>query len=188
MDDHQSYFRYLRRRSNLARLYRNFWLYPKINRFLSGRVLDVGCGLGDFLAYRQKGTIGTDINPEAVSFCRSRGAEAHVMTEDSIPFPSNTYDGVVLDNVLEHIFNPQTVLLEINRVLKPLGTLIVGVPGPKGFASDPDHKVYYNKDRLIDTVIPQGFDFKYSFTTPFNHSWLGGDSRYFCLYGVFARA
>lgn len=188
MSDKHEYFNYLTHRSNLALFYRNYWLYPKINSFLSGRVLDVGCGLGDFIAYRSKDTVGTDIIPESVSFCRARGVEAHVMTEGSIPFSTGEFDGVVLDNVLEHINKPQNLLIEINRVLKPLGVLIIGVPGPKGFASDPDHKVYYDQEQLINTISPLGFKFKLAFTTPINWSWLKNSTRHFCLYAIFTRA
>jgi ubiquinone/menaquinone biosynthesis C-methylase UbiE len=58
----QVYFEYLMRRSFLGDLYRRYVLYPRLNLHLNGKVLDVGCGIGDMLSYR-KNTVGLDVNP-----------------------------------------------------------------------------------------------------------------------------
>src|SRR5687767_14790324 len=47
MTDHAAYFEYLQRRGRLGYLYRTRYLYPRVFRHLHGRVLDVGCGIGD---------------------------------------------------------------------------------------------------------------------------------------------
>ena len=62
MTDYQDYFNYLRGRSRLGLLYRKYWLYPRLNKYLYGDVLDVGCGVGDLLSFRPS-TIGVDVNP-----------------------------------------------------------------------------------------------------------------------------
>ena len=47
-----NYLHYLEQRSKLAFFYRMKVLYPKINRFLGVKPLDIGCGIGDMLTYR----------------------------------------------------------------------------------------------------------------------------------------
>lgn len=48
--------------------------------------------------------------------------------EDRTPFHDDTFDGVVINEVLEHIYRDVDALGEIRRILKPDGTLIVTVP------------------------------------------------------------
>ncbi len=181
------YFDYLRRRSITGLIYRKYWLYPRLARHLSGRVLDVGCGIGDFLAYRA-GTVGVDVNPRTVDWCRQQGLNASVMDPDVLPFADSDFDGVVLDNVLEHLADPVPLLSEIRRVLVQEGCLLIGVPGKKGFASDSDHKVYYDESGLHDIAVKAGFVQQQLFHMPFRNHWLAERLSQYCLYGLFVRA
>lgn len=185
-DEEPDYFDYLLQRSKLALFYRNLWLYPRLNRYLRGRVLDVGCGIGDLLGYR-KDAVGTDINPRAVEWCRGQGHEARLMEPDVLPFGDTEFDGVVLDNVLEHLVDPKPLLAEIHRVLQVGGTLIVGVPGRKGYASDPDHKIFYDRNALVGTLAASGFSTIKILHMPMKSTWMDGNMPQFCIYGVFAR-
>ena len=115
MSESREYYEYLRKRSLLALVYRRFYLYPKLNAYLTGKILDVGCGIGDFVRSNPN-VIGVDISPQCVSFCKSEGLDVHLMSSNRIPFDSNTYDSVVLDNVLEHLLQPHELLGEINNV------------------------------------------------------------------------
>lgn len=185
-DDAVDYFDHLRKRSNLAWLYRTYWLYPRLCRYLSGVVLDVGCGVGDFLSFR-KGTVGTDINPRAVAWCRDKGLRAEHMTPDVLPFETAEFDGVVLDNVLEHIADPERLLAEVRRVLKSEGRTLIGVPGRRGYESDPDHKVFYDAATLAVVMATAGFALRHLLPMPFESSWLDTHMRQYCVYGVFQR-
>src|SRR4029079_8173687 len=49
---------------------------------------------------------------------------------ESIPFPDNTFDLVMLDNVLEHVTDRPLTLREVRRVLKPGGLLYMVTPKP----------------------------------------------------------
>ena len=51
-----------------------------------------------------------------------------ICTLDSIPKPDFHYDAVLLTQVLEHVPDPEKVLREIRRILKPGGKLLVSVP------------------------------------------------------------
>lgn len=184
--DTVDYFDYLRQRSRLAWLYRKYWLYPRLCRHLSGSVLDVGCGIGDLLAFRAN-TTGTDINPRAVAWCRDNGYPAELMMPDVLPFQNSVFDGVVIDNVLEHIADPAPLLGEVRRVLRPGGRALIGVPGRRGYACDPDHKVHYDEANLVAVMAAAGFAKLRLLPMPFRSNWLDVRMRQYCLYGVFQR-
>ena len=187
MVDHEEYFEYLTRRSRIGALYREYWLYPQLVRRLRGKSLDIGCGLGDMLVHRAN-TMGVDINPHTVAFCNARGAPAVVMQPDQLPFAAAAFDSVLMDNVLEHIPQPERLLSEVHRVLRPEGRLLVGVPGARGWASDPDHKVFYDEEKLRASMATAGFDSVECFYTPlWRSAWLDRSLRQYCLYGLFRR-
>lgn len=180
------YFQYLTQRSSLGLRYRRHWLYPRLSRHVVGNTLDVGCGIGDFLRYRP-GTVGVDINPSTVKWCQQQGLDARLMLPDQLPFDDAAFDTVVLDNVLEHLSTPGALLGEIRRVLRPSGVAVVGVPGRRGFASDPDHKMFYDEAKLAVVMESEGFKLQTLFHTPFRFAWLNDRMRQYCMYGVFER-
>ena len=184
--DHSAYFHYLRSRSPAGRLYRRFYLYPRLCRHLAGHVLDIGCGLGDMLAFRSD-TVGADINPYTVAWCRDHGLTARLIRDGQLPFGDAAFDGAILDNVLEHIADPSDLLAETRRVLRPRGHLIVGVPGKRGFEADEDHKVFYDETRLRRTLRRAGFSSTRVFHMPFHFPRLDARIRQYCIYGVFQR-
>lgn len=93
-------------------------------------VLDLGCGDGLLLSLlKERGIIGKglDISDEAVAKTRNRGFEASVFDfSDRLPFADKTFDVVVSLDVLEHLYNPENLLKEANRVSKRF--VIIGVP------------------------------------------------------------
>ncbi len=185
-ESYRIYFSYLQQRSRLGYLYRNYWLYPKLCSYLKGKTLDVGCGIGDFLHYRNN-TVGVDVNPETVKYCQSQGLDARLMELDRLPFESNSFDSIILDNVLEHIEDPNLLLHEIKRVLVSGGSVLLGVPGRKGFSSDPDHKVFYSKNKLIKVMMNSGFSTNATFFMPFRWKYLDKKISQYCLYGAFKK-
>ena len=186
MTDYDEYFHRLRRRKRVGLWYRNLWLYPRICRYLSGKVLDVGCGIGDMVR-RRPDTIGVDVNPNAVAYCQRQGLKVHQMQPDRLPFPDGEFDGATLDNVLEHLTRPEALLAEIRRVLRSSGRLVVGVPGECGFASDPDHKLPYSEAALVRRLQSSGFEPLHLFHEPFRSRLLDRHFRYYAIYGVFRR-
>ncbi len=187
MTDYDEYFLSLRRRKQAGLWYRNLWLYPRMCAHLSGNVVDVGCGIGDMVRYRPH-TTGVDVNPKAVAFCKHEGLDARLMKPDRLPFPDGEFDGAILDNVLEHLEEPMPLLAEVQRVLRARGNFVVGVPGIRGFASDPDHKKHYPEGELIQCLGSAGFRLLSVFHQPFRSGFLDRHFRYYAIYGVFRRS
>jgi len=94
------------------------------------RYLDAGCGTGLMLRHLPPGTVGLDINPEAVEKARHNAPQATVLVGDleNLPFADNSFSTAVCTEVLEHLPDPQPTLREIKRVLIPGGQLVGSVP------------------------------------------------------------
>jgi SAM-dependent methyltransferase len=184
--EHTDYYVYLNSRSRLAYCYRMFYLYPILNREITGRTLDVGCGIGDFLKFR-KNTIGVEKNPMLIRLCRERGLDVVESSNDRLPFKDASFDSVMLDNVLEHLSDPTELLLEARRVLRVGGIFLIGVPASKGFKMDPDHKVYYDEKRLIELLTLHGFQVKRIRLMPISQGYIFRRLRQSCVYGVFMK-
>lgn len=184
MPDHQQYFQYLTQGSVIGKLYRRFWLYPKVSRYLVGKTLDVGCGLGGMVDYRPQ-TMGVDINPHNVEYGKERGLAVTLMVEDQLPFANAQFDCALLDNVLEHLAKPKPLLQEIKRILVPSGRLVIGVPGLLGMKADSDHKVFYGEIELEVLAQQCGFESVDFFYTPLWRSTiLSNFLRQYCVYAI----
>jgi len=93
---------------------------------LSGRLLDVGCGSKPYKSlFVVDAYIGLDIDSE---MARMRGIADYLYDGSAFPFTDSSFDAVLCNQVLEHVFNPDEFLGEITRVLKPGGKLLLTVP------------------------------------------------------------
>jgi SAM-dependent methyltransferase len=94
-------------------------------------VLDVGCGRGvllSSLADRGFDVHGFEISAEAAAGADPR-ATIRIGTElEEANYPTAFFDEVIIWHVLEHLSDPKGTLVEIRRILKPGGRLIVAVP------------------------------------------------------------
>jgi SAM-dependent methyltransferase len=98
-------------------------LLPLIEKYASGRILDLGTGFGAYRFVLEKhGTyVGVDIQP---------GNSTLDLLADGrrLPFASNLFDTVFCSQVLEHTPEPYLLLREACRVLCPGGVFIVSAP------------------------------------------------------------
>lgn len=97
-----------------------------------GRILDLGCGSGKFLyALREKGweTFGAEINADAAELGR-RAANLNIFSGNlrEANFPNDYFDYIRSNHSFEHVDNPNETLLELKRILKPEGKMMIGVP------------------------------------------------------------
>lgn len=98
-----------------------------------GLLLDVGCATGDFLSEmkRQPGWRVAGIEPSEHA---ARYAQAHIGvpvvngTLNGAPFSTASFDAITMWDVLEHVYDPRTVISEAARLLRPGGVLVVNHP------------------------------------------------------------
>lgn len=185
MTYHTDYFDYLR--SRLGLLYRRLLLYPRLAHHVSGHVLDVGCGICDFLEFRPD-MVDVDVNLHTVEWCRRHGLDSRLTETDRLPFPDSGFDGVVLDNIQEHLTAPEHLLYEIYRVLMRCGQLSVCVPGELSYEHDPDHKVFYGDADLWRMAGASEFYCGGVFHTLMKSRWLASWLPLYWLYGIFERS
>lgn len=99
---------------------------------VGGRLLDVGCGSGNYLySLRELGweVYGVEVDVGAAHYaCDRLGLNVLPGTLEEARFPEAFFDVVAMRQVLEHLPNPSGSLMEVYRVLKPDGKLMVEVP------------------------------------------------------------
>jgi SAM-dependent methyltransferase len=127
-----------------------------------GKLYDLGCGVGANLSVLEKfgPTLGVDLSPEAIEFCRKRGRTnvALANLNDLEVLPDNSGSVAMLADVVEHLDDPLPCLEAAHRALKPGGALLVTVPaymflwGPSDVVAH--HKRRYTADKLRQLLEP----------------------------------
>lgn len=109
-------------------------IVDEIHKSNGGKILDVGCGNGNlftFLLDEKFELFGVDFSEnmiaEANSKCGDR-ASFSVADAEKLPFDDNTFDILVCNASFHHYTHPNDVLMEMNRVLKYGGKLLIGDP------------------------------------------------------------
>ena len=96
---------------------------------LHGNLLDVGCGEMPYRSFLPSSVRYTGIDvPQASAFSMNGNDEVVPFDGASIPFPDANFDTLLCTEVLEHSPEPVALIAEMERVLKPGGTLIATVP------------------------------------------------------------
>lgn len=133
------------------------------------KLLDIGCGNGDSIEVikdKFEKVYGCDISETALHKAMQRGIECtctDLNGSSRLPYQDESFNNVILLEVLEHLFNPLNQLKEIYRVLKPVGQLILTTPNVRYFR---------NLYKLI-------FEGRFPHTTTDNFVWGGGHLHYF---------
>lgn len=136
-----------------------------------GRLLDVGCGNGNFIEFAQRAgwqAAGVDNDPVAVATARVRGLNVVEGTLDLLDGESACYDRITLSHVLEHVFDPWDMLARCHRLLKPGGVLWLETPntnarghsvfGPYWRGLEPPrHLQLFSRAPLRDKLVEFGF-------------------------------
>jgi SAM-dependent methyltransferase len=97
-----------------------------------GYLLEIGSGNGRFLSDMMAlgwHVYGIEPDPRAAKFAKDiYGISLHTGNIESASFPSNHFDAISMNHVIEHIHNPVSLLTECNRVLKPRGCITIITP------------------------------------------------------------
>lgn len=98
-------------------------------------ILDIGCGEGFLTSYfsqLRRQVIGVDIDIESIKIAKNRVKNVSFICASitAIPFRDGTFEAVTVLEILEHLPNATISegIAEVDRILKPNGTLIVSVP------------------------------------------------------------
>ena len=98
-----------------------------------GKLLDIGAGTGDFLVVaKSKGWNVTGIEPseKAKDIAKTKG----VSFADSLAdIEDRSFDAVTMWHVLEHVPDVEKQILELKRIIKPDGVIVVAVPNFKSY-------------------------------------------------------
>jgi len=111
---------------------------------IQGRVFENGCGLGSYLMRLKSGdniTIGLDVEFERTLDAHQKSSNVLCGVGEFLPFPSNSFDLVLSNEVLEHVQDDCKAVYEIVRTLKPGGRLVVFCPN-RGYGFE-THGIYW---------------------------------------------
>jgi SAM-dependent methyltransferase len=144
------------------------WIFGQVEPHLGDDVLEVGAGHGTFteiMSERAVRVVATDVSERCVDRLQERFASNDRVEVvhggvDAVA-GHGPFDSAVLINVLEHIENDDSVLLELSAVLKPGGRLILWVPAFQFLYSDFDRKIghyrRYRKGEFRTQLTRAGF-------------------------------
>lgn len=147
-----------------------------------GKLLDIGCGLGYFISVAEESketnwkTAGIEPNKNLISSA-DKNIQIKIVNSSmaSLPFAKDTFDCITCFDVLEHDVNLQRNLMEIKRVLKKDGILIIQAPNYKSLMAlltgslwdwwaPPDHVLHFSFTFLINYLENHDFTVINKFT------------------------
>lgn len=147
----------------------------EIHRYLgssTGRLLEVGCGEGDFLEMAQADgweVTGIEYSSTACNQANRRLQRGHVHCGELQPLalPADQFDLCVLSDVLEHVRSPEKFLREVHRVLKPGGAIFIATPSTDSWSArllkqkwmefKAEHLTYFDRQTLQTALFKSDF-------------------------------
>lgn len=94
------------------------------------KILDVGCGTGQFIKNAPDKIIGLDSNQQTLKKCQNKGYKVKLGSATKLPFKTSSFNGLHCSHVIEHLQPKQVYrfLKEVARVLKPKGIFVLRSP------------------------------------------------------------
>lgn len=132
------------------------------------RLLDVGCGVGtllDLVGAKFQAVHGCDLSETALREARQRGVLSVCadLNRSLLPYQDRSFECVTCLEVIEHVFDPLSLLRELHRILKDKGQLVLTTPNIRYF-------------RNVLTLVWHG---RFPHTTMDTFVWGGGHLHYF---------
>lgn len=142
------------------------------NPMSGAKLLDVGCGSGQFLErMRNLGwqVEGNDFDPAAVAAALAKGLNVRLGTLVDQNYPDEAFDVVTMSHVIEHVYDPVGLLREVRRILKNQGKVVLLTPntgslGHQYFRQDwrglevPRHIYLFNIENIYQMFARSGFN------------------------------
>ena len=130
-----------------------------------GRLLDAGCGRGEFMAaFGSLGydVSGVDVSPKAPEFAPDLNIRVGALRSGNLPFPTESFDFAFSKSVVEHLRDPDSFLTGIFEELRPGGLAVIMTPswvhnawGP--FYIDHTHVTPFTAPSLAQALELAGF-------------------------------
>lgn len=99
-----------------------------------GKLLDVGCGSGSMLQIAKDlgwDVIGLEIDPNAVKAAKAHGLNVIEGGFNHLTQVTDKFDCVICSHVLEHVYEPSTLIDLLTKMVKPKGVLLLSLPNSK---------------------------------------------------------
>ena len=153
-------------REALDRVVRELDAYRELNRWL-----DVGCGAGTMLeAAEARGweATGTEVASSAVQPLRERGLDVRLGELGELGMPERGFDVVTVVEVVEHLADPESLLQDVARLLRPGGAVYLTTPHGRGVSArrlgvgwsvvaPPEHLQLFSANGIRSLVRRTGF-------------------------------
>lgn len=102
------------------------------SRYKFNRILDVGCGDGNFScllkeACKAREVYGIEISERGVELARNNGVKAYQLNiyDEDFPFENGYFDAIFAGEIIEHLYNPDHFLEECYRLLHSEGVFVL---------------------------------------------------------------
>ena len=137
-----------------------------------GKLLDVGCALGDCLVEAKRlgwrELEGIEVSDYGYKHTLKKGIKVIKGTLKNKTFKPNTFDVVTYQDVIEHITDPVLELKKVYKILKPNGLVYLVTPDVEGFWSKllgsfwyhykpHEHVVYFSQKTIREALAKAGF-------------------------------
>lgn len=136
------------------------------------RVLDIGSG-SNYLATTLPGLVAVDIEPQKIRFLSRLGVAAQLADAAKLPVSGESFDQIIMSQLLPYVDAAEAVIKEAHRVLVPGGKVVVCVPDSQRVAwkvfgtlytmlpnvkdSRITPKRQFTRTSLVDTFVAHGF-------------------------------
>lgn len=118
------------------------------------KLLDVGCGIGEFAHIAQKegwDVEAIEFNARAAAYARENlGIKVHKKSLEHCTFDKEQFDVATMWGVLEHLVQPRQLLGQVHKYIKPGGLLVVEVPSYDCLLVEYLKSFPEQADRIID--------------------------------------
>ena len=138
------------------------------------RLMEVGCGGGDFLVAAKKNgysVVGVEISPTAVRDANRKLGEDAVIQGELLsldPIQLGKFDCCVVFDVIEHVRNPLVFLNNVKKLLNDKGVCFIVTPSLDSWSAKvlgrhwmeykPEHLFYFNKSNIKDLLNKAGLN------------------------------
>lgn len=139
-----------------------------------GKLLDIGCGVGDFIHEAEKqgwDCLGVEPSDDAKAIARKR-IKANIINSEALEeIPDGTFDVITMWHVLEHVDDLKWQVEQLRRLIKPNGRIVIAVPNYKSYDGQfykelwaaydvPRHLNHFSKQTITKIFKTKGLELK----------------------------